>query len=61
MEKKKARFRLHNSRYGDKWSVGIYVRLSDLSAIPLDRYCGCHHADGYGYGYAAAVNGVVAF
>ena len=29
MEKKKARFHLHNSRYADKWSVGIYVRLSD--------------------------------
>ena len=29
MEKKKARFHLHNSKYDDKWSVGIYVRLSD--------------------------------
>lgn len=29
METKKARFRLHNSKYADKWSVGIYVRLSD--------------------------------
>ena len=29
MEKKKARFHLHNSQYSDKWSVGIYVRLSD--------------------------------
>ena len=29
MEKKKARFHLHNSKYDDKWNVGIYVRLSD--------------------------------
>ncbi len=29
MEKKNARFHLHNSKYRDKWSVGIYVRLSD--------------------------------
>ena len=29
METKTKRFKIHNSLYPDKWSVGIYVRLSD--------------------------------
>ncbi len=29
METKTKRFKIHNSLYHDKWSVGIYVRLSD--------------------------------
>ena len=29
METKTKRFKIHNSLYPDKWSAGIYVRLSD--------------------------------
>ena len=29
MNNEKGRFSVHNSLYEDRWSVGIYVRLSD--------------------------------